>query len=333
MANIKVSEMPETTAANIDDLIMIIQGGGNKKITEKNLLGDRVVVSPTEPTGGNRKKIWFQKTKNLLNCNGFSSYNETNVAATANYTNNLLNYINVTKSGSTSKTVFILLTTFDFTNDTGTYILSGCPSSGSQDTWQLYLKDVTSNFDVSPRDEGNGASVTITKGHQYSLYIRLNSDKTFSDLKFFPMLRVSTNTDDTYEPFCQDNMYILNNNVYEKFIPQNEIYSTDEQVIGKWIDGKPLYRKVIKTTMAETSSSGTYVNKDVSIGLRTDFGYVEKAILISGTQHMTLPYINNAGYSTKCFINDSSNFVLANGNSNFNNCETFIILKYTKTTD
>lgn len=74
MANIKVSEMPETTAANIDDLIMIIQGGGNKKITEKNLLGDRVVVSPTEPTGDNRKKVWMQKGKNKFNPNDKTKY-------------------------------------------------------------------------------------------------------------------------------------------------------------------------------------------------------------------------------------------------------------------
>ena len=109
-------------------------------------------------------------------------------------------------------------------------------------------------------------------------------------------------------------------------------YSTDEIRIGTWM-GKPLYRKVIKTTMAETSQSGTYVNKVVPIGLRTDFGYVEKAILISGTQCMALPYINNAGYSTKCFMNENSQFVLANGNSGFNNCETYGIIEYTKTTD
>lgn len=292
-----------------------------------------VQVSATEPTENDKNKVWFQKTKNLLNCNGFSSYNETNVAVKANYTNNLLNYINVTKSGSTSQNIFILLTTFDFINDTGTYILSGCPSSGGTNTWQLYLRDETSYNDLSPRDEGNGASVTITKGHRYSLYIKLNLNKTFSNLRFFPMLRVSTNTDDTYEPYCQDNMYILNNNVYEKFIPQNEIYSTDEQIVGKWINGKPLYRKVIKTTMAETLSNGTYVNKDVGTGFNIDFGYVAKAILISGTQHMLLPYINNAGYSTKCFIDkNGSHLILANGNSGFNNCETYAIIEYTKAT-
>ena len=27
---------------------------------------------------------------------------------------------------------------------------------------------------------------------------------------------------------------------------ENQIYSTDEQVIGKWIDGKPIYRKTMQ---------------------------------------------------------------------------------------
>ena len=113
----------------------------------------------------------------------------------------------------------------------------------------------------------------------------------------------------------------------------NEKYSTNEQIIGKWIDGKPLYRKVIKTTMAETSQSGKYVNKDVPIGLNIDFVYVAKAILISETQYMLLPYINNAGYSTKCFFEKSGmHLTLANGNSDFNNGETYVIIEYTKAT-
>ena len=32
----------------------------------------------------------------------------------------------------------------------------------------------------------------------------------------------------------------------------NEVYSTDEMVIGTWIDGKPLYRKTFIFTMAKT---------------------------------------------------------------------------------
>ena len=120
------------------------------------------------------------------------------------------------------------------------------------------------------------------------------------------------------------------------YIDNLHTYPAIERRIGTWVNGKPLYRKVIKTTMAETSSNGTYANKDlgIGVGLKIDFGYVAKAILISGTQHMSLPYINNAGYSTKCFIDkNGSHLILANGNSVFNNCETYVIIEYTKATD
>lgn len=73
MANIKVSEMPLATSVAPEDLIMLIQGGGNKKVTTDTLLGDSIVVSATEPTGDNRKKVWFKKDENSIyvrNSNG-----------------------------------------------------------------------------------------------------------------------------------------------------------------------------------------------------------------------------------------------------------------------
>lgn len=44
-----------------------------------------------------------------------------------------------------------------------------------------------------------------------------------------------------------EKIHVLNdNNVYEEFAKKHEdIYSTEEQVVGKWIDGKTLYRKTI----------------------------------------------------------------------------------------
>ena len=73
MANIKVSEMPLATSVAPEDLIMLIQGGGNKKVTTNTLLGDSVIVSPTEPVGNDRRKVWFNKDENSIyvrNSNG-----------------------------------------------------------------------------------------------------------------------------------------------------------------------------------------------------------------------------------------------------------------------
>ena len=66
MANIKVSEMPLATSVAPEDLIMLIQGGGNKKVTTDTLLGDSVIVSPTEPVGDNRRKVWFKEDRNNI---------------------------------------------------------------------------------------------------------------------------------------------------------------------------------------------------------------------------------------------------------------------------
>ena len=39
----------------------------------------------------------------------------------------------------------------------------------------------------------------------------------------------------------------------QEYINKFTDYSTDEQVVGKWIDGKPLYRKVIESTTFTTN--------------------------------------------------------------------------------
>ena len=46
----------------------------------------------------------------------------------------------------------------------------------------------------------------------------------------------------------ENSIYVRNSNgVYEEFAKKSEeVYSTEEQVIGTWIDGKPLYRKVVE---------------------------------------------------------------------------------------
>lgn len=51
----------------------------------------------------------------------------------------------------------------------------------------------------------------------------------------------------SYEAYIEPQIFVRNSNgVYEEFTKKSEeVYSTEEQVIGTWIDGKPLYRKTI----------------------------------------------------------------------------------------
>jgi len=60
---IKVSQLPEASQINDDDLIMIVQSGTNKKITKENCQfasGDEIAISTTEPS--DEEKLWVDPT-------------------------------------------------------------------------------------------------------------------------------------------------------------------------------------------------------------------------------------------------------------------------------
>lgn len=57
-----------------------------------------------------------------------------------------------------------------------------------------------------------------------------------------------------------------------------EDYSLDEQIIGTWIDGKPLYRKTFKlTSPSQTSSSETILTLDGNCSIVKYEGILESA--------------------------------------------------------
>lgn len=120
-----------------------------------------------------------------------------------------------------------------------------------------------------------------------------------------------------------------------KDFTNNDIYSTNEIKIGTWIDGKPLYRKVIRYSGSLTSGSNqiphgisnldNIVNKNCFIEFYS--GSV-KSIYGHGT------YIDNTQFISISTINSTNvNLYIGSAwaNSFTNGC--YIILEYTKTTD
>ena len=84
----------------------------------------------------------------------------------------------------------------------GDYILTGCPSGGSWDTF--YLTAYASSAWLSTPDFGSGCKIenkTITQ-----VVITIASGYTANNLKFYPILRDADITDDTYEPY-QPSLY------------------------------------------------------------------------------------------------------------------------------
>lgn len=139
-----------------------------------------------------------------------------------------------------------------------------------------------------------------------------------------------------------DNMGLLSNlNTTDKSSMVNAInevnnkfnYSTTEQVIGKWIDGKPLYRKTI-TFRTTISVSFTIPHEIANVDeIHIDYGnsfFVET----TGTTY-SLPTIGYAGNFTEncyAYVNKENIYISATGGWNTSWIK-YITLLYTKTTD
>lgn len=115
----------------------------------------------------------------------------------------------------------------------------------------------------------------------------------------------------------------------------SDIYSTEETRIGTWIDGKPLYRKVVEFTFP---SSGGWHNGP-SYGEVDTITRFEGFVNASDGGALRLPYLNT-GSSWSVGINPdkvNGNVIrLDIGNSTASivvNQPAFVIIEYTKPTD
>lgn len=125
---------------------------------------------------------------------------------------------------------------------------------------------------------------------------------------------------------------IVQNNETKSITKQDLVadkYSTTEQVIGTWIDNKPIYRKVIECGSLPNAS-----NKDVTHNIQ-NLGVTIKcngmAVRTSDSRALTIPD-STPGAEIVCGVTNTNVYInTQNDRSSFNN--SFLILEYTKTTD
>lgn len=114
--------------------------------------------------------------------------------------------------------------------------------------------------------------------------------------------------------------------------PIKDNYSTEEQVIGTWIDGKPLYRKVFDVGNFTNGSEINY--KDVTLDIENiDKIFIDKIFASDGTVTVACPYVDNTttGYMNIFMVNKNTARVACG--SNRSSFKGTLILNYTKTTD
>ena len=112
------------------------------------------------------------------------------------------------------------------------------------------------------------------------------------------------------------------------------VYSTEEKIVGTWIDGKPIYRKVISSTLSNTLTGLVEIAhniQNIETPIRIVFG---KATVPGSSNSITIP----SQYDSTTFIQlgaFSDTYVqLFAGSTNWTSLkEITLCLEYTKTTD
>ena len=113
-----------------------------------------------------------------------------------------------------------------------------------------------------------------------------------------------------------------------------DLYSTDEKMIGRWIDGKPIYQKTVNFGH---SYSGDYITKTLAnLGISNVDIFMDMRGIALGSNGASMPVPEsqsaNDHFGLYYSASDTSITVYCTS-ANWKNRDVYITLKYTKTTD
>jgi hypothetical protein len=108
----------------------------------------------------------------------------------------------------------------------------------------------------------------------------------------------------------------------------NGHHSTNEEVVGTWIDGKPIYRKVITY-----SKSGLKEGVSIATGISNMKCLVRAtgSVRYTGAIWIPIPFYNIGGFNSFHITGSGANIMYQE--ATYDASEMYFILEYTKTTD
>ena len=124
---------------------------------------------------------------------------------------------------------------------------------------------------------------------------------------------------------------VVNNNA--SVLNASLTYSTTEQVVGTWIDNKPIYRKVISSTSVTTGGE-TSINTGIS-NLK-EFTSIIGVMTRSTGSAFPIPRAHTSSFAYQVgmyYVPSDNTMRVEVGSSVTNVSKVTIILEYTKTTD
>ena len=125
----------------------------------------------------------------------------------------------------------------------------------------------------------------------------------------------------------------INNSAFtlDQYLINLGTYSTEEQRIGTWIDGKPIYRKVINSVLNGTYIESGYRFTWIKDGVNNINAIKDVGGLIIYSDR-TSP-IGKDGNSSICYRNGQGIQIGANESMHPYNIQCSVWIEYTKTTD
>lgn len=313
---IRISDLPQATQINNNDIIPIVQEGETKQVNANQILNipditqHTLVVSPTEPVT-DRKKVWLQSNvKNMLNKRIINANVKSDGTFVEENTRLIFDYIEVKPN---------LTLTFSLN------ITSGFLGIAFYDENKTFISRAYDNMKTS-------ITATVPSTAKYVRpFIQINGDTVLDEnsINAYEMQLENGELRTTYEAVVEDKTFILNDNdIYEEYVPKSEeIYSTTEQRIGTYL-GKPLYRKVLKfgalANNGETTVDydSTYIIQQFNVYVKNPTSGVKFHLPVVGTN-----YINAFDY----IPNNRIAILTTSDRTGFTN--NYVIIEYTKTTD
>ena len=193
-------------------------------------------------------------------------------------------------------------------------------------------QDATEHLRVHTGSSGGAVNVYGKDTHALNVDTLINP----STKSYYPTNTSSGNTDTythyTARPTNTSVLYcIATKNIY---LNPSLDYSTDEKVVGTWIDGKPLYQKTVNCGNLINASSIT--DKTVAHGISN----FDKLVQVTGSSYSTegvvystIPLNNPSnGAGVRVRVN-SINIILSVKGDYSMFVNTYVTLQYTKTTD
>ena len=238
----------------------------NRELLSNILQNNAIIVSPTEPTGNDRKKVWLRHENIFDN--------------TASKTHSVSTNLTTIKTGVRATTLtgedntFACIDIGTISDFVGKKITVKFKNNSSTNKGRIYLGK--SNVGQTTR-QAIVDSGTVDNGTYIIQTDTIANDTTYTRL-FLAIYSNGANSSasaNTYVDYTdlivstvEDKTYILNNNEYKEYTPQNEIYSPTEQVIGTYL-GKPVYKRTFVGT-ATLIHNGAFYSNVISLASNID---------------------------------------------------------------